>query len=520
MTERQKVPLRNKIAVAGGLIGAFMAVLNIQVVNTSLPDIQGGIGAGLDDGGWISTAYLIGEIIVIPLSSWLASVFSLRRYLITNTVLFLAFSAACGLAGNFPEMVALRALQGFAGGVLIPLGLFCVITLLPERSRPVGFAAFALTATFAPAIGPTVGGIITDLYGWRYIFFLNLIPGALMLSALTWGLQPAPMQLEKLRQGDWLGIMTMAVGLGTLQVVLEEGNKDDWFGSPLITKLAVISGLALIAFLVQELRPGNRAPLLNLRLFARRNFALSSVANTILGFVLYGAVYLIPLYLAVAHGYSARQAGEVMAWIGLPQLFIIPLSPYLMRRFDPRLLLGLGLALFSISSFMNMNLGPNDAGPQMLMPNLIRAVGQALVFPSLTFIATAGIPLKDAGSATVLFNMLRNLGGAIGIAVVQTFLTNREKFHSAIITPDVSLLNPATQARLNGLREYFMTHGLSDPGLAQAEAVQMLGRLIRLQANYFAYGDAFALLGAAMVIAVIATACLRRPAGASAPGGH
>jgi DHA2 family multidrug resistance protein len=520
VSAREKASPRDLAAVGGALIGAFMAVLNTQVVNTSLPDIQGGIGAGLDDGGWISTAYLIGEVIVIPLSAWLTTVFSLRRYLIVNTALFLFFSAACGLAGNFTEMVTLRALQGFTGGVLIPLGLLCVMMLLPTRARPVGFSLFALSGTFAPAIGPSIGGAITDLYGWRYIFFLNLVPGILMLAALIWGLRSTPMQLEKFRQGDWIGVVTMAVGLGSLQIVLEEGNKDDWFGSSFILRLSVISAIALIAFLVQELRPGNKAPLINLRLLGRRNFAFSSIANAMLGFVLYAAVYLIPLYLAELHGYSAESAGEVMAWIGLPQLLIIPLSPYLIRRFDPRWLLIVGFTLFAASGFLNMNLGPDDAGPQMLVPNLIRAVGQALVFPVMTFVATAGIPQKDAGSASVLFNVLRNLGGAIGIAMVQTFVTNREKFHSAIINPNVSLLNAATQQRLQMWQDYFMAHGMNDPAAARAQAIQLLGRTIKLQANYFAFGDAFALLGAAMFVCIAASLGLKKVTGAAAPGGH
>jgi DHA2 family multidrug resistance protein len=520
VTETDRLPTRNLVAVAGALIGAFMAVLNIQVVNTSLPDIQGGIGTGLDDGGWISTAYLIGEIIVIPLSGWLSQVFSLKRYLIVSTLLFLAFSVACGLASNFPEMVVLRALQGFSGGVLIPLALVCVMLLLPERARPVGFAAFALTATFAPAIGPTVGGAITDLYGWRYIFFLNLAPGALMVAALVWGLKPSPMKLELLYNGDWLGVFTIAVGLGTLQVVLEEGNKDDWFGSPFILRLSILSALALTAFLIQELRPGNKAPLVNLRLFTRWNFGFVSVANFMLGFVLYSAVYLVPLYLAVAHGYSARQAGAVMAWIGLPQLFIIPFMPYLMRRFDPRYLLALGFLLFAVSSFMNMNLGPDESGPQMLIPNLVRALGQAMVFPPITMIATAGLAVAETGSASALFNMLRNLGGAIGIAVTQTFVTNREKFHSNIINAAVSPLAPATRARLAGLEAYFTAHGAMGAQAARGQAVQLIGETIRLQAYYFAYGDAFALLGAGMVVGLIATLFLRRVSGPGAPGGH
>lgn len=516
----EKIPLKNRVAVLGGLIGAFMAVLNIQVVNTSLPDIQGGIGAGLDDGGWISTSYLVGEIIVIPLSGWLSTVFSLRRYLIVNTALFLFFSVACGLSTSFPEMVALRALQGFTGGVLIPLALLCVIILLPERARPVGFSAFALTATFAPAIGPTIGGAITDIYGWRYIFFLNLVPGAVMLSALVWGLAPAKMQLEKFWTGDWIGVFTMAIGLGSLQVVLEEGNKDDWFGSPFILHLSIISAVSMAAFFFQALRPGNKAPLVNLRLFAKRNFAFVNTAGFLLGFTLYSAVYLIPLYLAVAHGYSARQAGMVMLWIGLPQLVIIPFMPRLMRIFDPRRLLAFGFALFAISSFMNMNLGPNDAGPQMLIPNLIRAVGQAFVFPPITMIATAGISAADTGSASALFNMLRNLGGAVGIAMVQTFVTNREKFHSAIIDPAVSLLNPATQQRLDMLTAYFQAHGMTDPVAAREQAIQLIGRLIRLQADYFAYGDAFAMLGMVMAAACLCTFFLTKPQGPGAPGGH
>ncbi len=514
------VPLRTRVAVGGALIGAFMAILNIQVVNTSLPDIQGGIGTGLDNGGWISTAYLVGEITVIPLSGWLSEVFSLRRYLIGSTAMFLLFSVACGLASNFPEMVTLRAIQGFSGGVLIPLALLCIITLLPEPARPIGFAGSALSATFAPAIGPSIGGLITDTYGWRCIFFLNLVPGVIMLGALIWGLAPAPMQLKKFAKGDWLGIISMGLGLGTLQVVLEEGNKDDWFGSPFITRLTIISAVSLSFFLFQELRPGNKAPLINLRLFARRNFALSSICNTLLGFVLYAAVYLIPLYLAEAHGYGARQTGMVMAWIGLPQLLIIPFMPYLMRQFDSRRLLLAGFVLFAISSFMNMHLGPDDSGQQLFIPNIIRAIGQALVFPPITQIVTAGIPPRDAGSASSLFNMLRNLGGAIGIAVIQTFVTNREKFHSAIIMPNVSLLNPATRQRLTLLRHYFATHGIAGPQAARHAAIIALGHTVQAQSSYLAYGDAFALLGAGMVAASIVALFLHKPAGRAAPGAH
>jgi DHA2 family multidrug resistance protein len=341
-----------------------------------------------------------------------------------------------------------------------------------------------------------------------------------MLTGLFWGLDPEPMQLKRFAQGDWLGIATMAVGLGALQVVLEEGNKDDWFGSPFILRLSILSAVSMAVFLYWELRAGNRYPLVNLRLFARWNFTFATISNVMLGFVLYSAVYLIPVYLAVAHGYSARQSGEVLAWIGLPQLVIIPFMPMLMKRFDVRWLLTAGFGLFAVSCFMNMHLGPDDSGPQLLIPNLIRAAGQAMVFTPISLIATAGISFKDAGSASSLFNMLRNLGGAIGIATVQTFETNREKFHSAIMTPQVSLLDPATQQRLAAMQQYFMAHGMADPAAARAESVILLGRAVRGQATYLAYGDAFALLGVAMVVATAATFFLRKPQGGAAPGAH
>jgi DHA2 family multidrug resistance protein len=496
-----------------------MAVLNTQVVNTSLPNIQGGIGTGLDNGGWISTAYLIGEIVVIPLTGWLSIVFSLRRYLIVNTLLFLIFSVACGLVSNFPEMVVLRALQGFSGGVMIPLALTCVVTLLPPRARPTGFAMFSLSATFAPAIGPTLGGLITDLYNWRYIFFLNLLPGAIMLPALIWGLKPEPMQLKKFAEGDWFGIVTMAVGLATLQIVLEQGNKDDWFGSTFISGTSLISAVALVAFLAFELR--TKAPLVNLRLLKERNFAIVTLANVMIGFVLYSSIYLIPLYLSQSHGYSARQAGAVLAWVGLPQLVIIPFMPALMKLIDVRYILFFGYVVFAISSFLQIDLGPDNSGPQMLIPDLVRALGQAVIFPAITVIATAGIAREDTPSASALFNMLRNLGGAVGIAFTQTFLTNREKYHAAIINPQVSLLQPATQQRIAMLQHYFTARGVSDPAAARHQAIIALHNTLQTQAYYFSYGDTFGMLGGGMVIGAVAALCLKkRPPAARADSTH
>ncbi len=232
-------------------------------------------------------------------------------------------------------------------------------------------AMFALSATFAPAIGPTIGGYLTETYGWHYIFYVNLVPGAIMLATLLPSLPRAPMQLALLREGDWPGIATMAIGLASLQTVLEEGNKDDWFGSPFIVRLSLVAVVALALFFWIELTA--EKPLLNLRLLLRRNFGLGSVANVILGMALYGSVFLLPSYLSQMQGYNSQQVGEVLAWTGLPQLVLIPFVPRLMRRFDARLLVALGLGLFAASCFMNIEINPDYSGPQLLWPNLVRA---------------------------------------------------------------------------------------------------------------------------------------------------
>jgi DHA2 family multidrug resistance protein len=504
------------MAVLGSSLGAFLAVLNIQIVNSSLADIQGAIGAGIDDGGWISTAYLITEIIVIPLSAFLARVFSMRRYLLWSTVLFLTFSASCAFAQNLGEMILLRAFQGFFGGVLIPLAFSIVMTMLPKAKQPVGMALYALSAMFAPAIGPTIGGYLNESFGWQTVFFVNLVPGAVMLAMLWFSLPAERMQLSLLRQADWPGIVTMAIGLGALQTVLEEGNKDDWFGSPFIARLAAIAVVSLVAFVWIEFTV--ERPLLDLRLLGRRNFGMGTLASFLLGAALYGASFVLPLYLSQVQGYDAMQIGEVLAWVGLPQLVIIPFVPRLMARIPVKLLLMAGFGLFALSNFMNVFLTQDVAGPQEVVANVVRALGQAVIMTPLSALTVAGIERASAGSASSLYNMMRNLGGAIGIALLQTVLTKREQFHSAVLTDSVSLFDEATRARIAGLSRTFMAHGAVDPDAAWHKAVAAIGLGVRRQASIMAYGDAFFLMGAALVTALVAVLLLRRQSGLAAGG--
>jgi DHA2 family multidrug resistance protein len=326
------------------------------------------------------------------------------------------------------------------------------------------------------------------------------------------------MKLSMLRQGDWFGIATMAIGLSALQTVLEEGNKDDWFGSPLIVRLSIIAAVSLVAFLWIELTTDK--PLLNLRLLARRNFGFGILANFLLGVALYGSVFILPVYLSRIQGYNAEQIGMVLAWTGLPQLLLIPLVPQLMKRFDARLIIGVGLVLFAASNFMNIYMTANYAADQLFWPNVVRAAGQALVMTPLSAVATAGIEAENAGSASGLFNMMRNLGGAVGIAMLQTFLTKREQYHSNVLTQSVSILEQATRTRIEQLTQYFMNHGVVDHADAAHRAIIAIGNIVQKQAYILAFSDTFYLLGAALIVALMAALLLKKPGQLASGGAH
>jgi DHA2 family multidrug resistance protein len=310
----------------------------------------------------------------------------------------------------------------------------------------------------------------------------------------------------------------MAIGLGALQTVLEEGNKDDWFGSDFIVRLSIVAVVALALFLWIELT--TKKPLLNLRLLLRRNFGFGILANFLLGIALYGSVFILPVYLSRIQGYNAEQIGMVLAWTGLPQLLLIPLVPRLMKRFDPRLVIGVGFALFAASNFMNIYMTTDYGSDQLFWPNVVRAAGQALILTPLSAIATARIEAENAGSASGLFNMMRNLGGAVGIAMLQTFLTKREQYHSNVLMQSVSLLEQATRARIETLTQYFTSHGVVDHTEASHRAVVAIGKIVQKQAFILAFSDMFFLLGVALIVALMAALLLKKPGHLEAGGTH
>ncbi|MFJ2711687.1 MDR family MFS transporter [Pseudomonas sp. NPDC087346] len=492
------------------MLGAFMAVLDIQITNSSLKDIQGALSATLEEGSWISTSYLVAEIIMIPLTAWLVQLLSARRLAVWVSLGFLVSSLLCSMAWSLESMIVFRAMQGFTGGALIPLAFTLTLIKLPEHQRAKGMAMFAMTATFAPSIGPTLGGWLTENWGWQYIFYINIPPGLIMIAGLMYGLEKKEAHWELLKSTDYTGILTLGIGLGCLQVFLEEGHRKDWLESSLIVTLGSIALVSLITFVIVQISKPN--PLINLGILRNRNFGLSSISSLGMGVGLYGSIYLLPLYLAQIQNYNALQIGEVIMWMGVPQLFLIPLVPKLMKYISPKWLCTLGFGLFGLASFSSGVLNPDFAGPQFNQIQIIRALGQPLIMVTISLIATAYILPQDAGSASSLFNILRNLGGAIGIALLATLLDARTKTYFDYLREAIVPTNPQVAERMASMTDRFGS---------DTAALGKMSEIVHQQALIMAYNDAFHFVGIALGVSMLAILLTKKlPQGLKAGEAH
>lgn len=503
---KDHVSLATWFTVFGSVIGAFIAVLNIMITNASLKDIQGALGATLEEGSFISTAYLTAEVVVIPLTGWFAMVFGLRRFMLSASTMFIGATLLCALAWNLEAMLVFRAIAGLAGGTFIPLSFAVILTLLPPSKQPIGMAMFSLTATQAPAIGPALGGYLTETFGWQSIFYLQIIPTSIMLTILWWGLARSQSKLHLLRNGDWPGIASLSIALGAMIITLEEGNRKDWLESEFIQRGVAIALVFFVIFLYRQLRGPN--PFINVRLLKRWNFGLANIIGVILGLGLYGSVFITPLYLAQVQGYNAWQTGITMMWFGFPQLIMVPLIVRLMKTVDLRHLVAIGCAIFAWSLLINIDMSADSAYDQLRLANFIRGIGQPFLSVPLAVIATVGIEPAQVGSASGLYNLTRNLGGSVGIAFLATFLTIREQFHSNHVVENISLYSQATIERLDGLQGYFISLG-ADPVLAGERALRVIDAIARRESMVLAYNDCFYFMGAAFVVGFILTYLLK-----------
>jgi DHA2 family multidrug resistance protein len=476
------------LAVAAGTIGALMATLDSAIVNASMPTIQGEIGASSSEATWISTAYLVAEVVMIPLAGWFERILGLRTFLLTATTLFTLFSMWCGVSTSLVQMIVGRVGQGFTGGAMIPTALTIVSTRLSPGQRPIGIALFGMTMVLGPSLGPIIGGWLTENISWRYAFFLNLPIGAGLVALLFLGLAANKICWRELLDTDGLGIAGLVFGLGCLTIVLEEGQREQWFQSEMILELSAVSLVGFCLLLAGQFVA--RKPVIRLRILLDRSFGGAFVLNLAVGAALYGILYIIPQFLAAVPGYNAEQAGFVAALSGVPQILMLALFPLLLRVLDIRVVVAFGLLLFGVSCYMNAHVTPDSAGDQFFWAQVLRGFGQ---FFTLYFLGqvTASVPVEYAADASGLFNAARNLGGSFGLAMVATLQEQRATFHFARLT------------------EAITANSLAGQDAAQRLGVAQLGRMIEGQAIVMTYADLYWVFGAVLILMIPLVLLLR-----------
>jgi DHA2 family multidrug resistance protein len=508
-------------------LAAFMEVLDISIANVALQHIAGSLSASQDESTWVLTSYLVTNAIVLPISGWLSEVFGRKRFFTACIIGFTATSLLCGLAPSLMMLVVFRAMQGFAGGGLQPVSQAILADSFPPEKRGMAFAMYGLAVVFAPAIGPTLGGWITDQASWRWVFLINVPVGILLVVLVKAMVHDVPgaeeKRKERLKQGvhvDYVGFGLLALGLGGLQVVLDKGEREDWFSSHFILLLSLVMAFSLVAFVVRELRA--KEPIVDLRLLGNRNFAVANILMFILGFVLLGSTELIPQFVQTSMGYSATDAGLVLSPGGMALVFIMPIMGKLVTRVDARWLIMFGLALSGVSLLYMTNFDLQVDYGTIAIARLFQALGLAFLFIPINTAAYVGIPREKTNMGTALVNLSRNLGGSVGISLIQTVFARRAQFHQAVLTEHVTSFSPSSASLLSSLTSHFQ----NVPGQAVDAATRAQAAfygLVQQQAVMLSFIDIFKLMAIAFLVAIpIVMLMNKREAGATAPpeGAH
>jgi DHA2 family multidrug resistance protein len=500
------------------MLGTFMEVLDTTVVNVSLPHIAGSMGSTNEEATWALTSYLVANAIVLPLTGWLSSVFGRKNLLMSAVVGFTAASFLCGLAVNLPMLIIFRVVQGATGGALQPLSQAVMLEAFPPQDRGKAMGFWGLGIVVAPMLGPVLGGWLTDNWTWRWVFYINVPVGIaciLMVKAFIFD----PPYIRKARTGgiDYWGIGMLAVGIGALQIVLDKGQQDDWFDSHMIVWLTVIMSISLSAFVIRELRTNN--PVVQLRVFKIRTYSMGVLLMTTVGFVLYGSLVLLPLFLQSLLGYPALQAGIAMAPRGLGSFIAMPVVGLILSRFDPRKLLGLGMiggafTLFDLSR-LNLNAGYWD----VFWPQFFQGLCLALLFVPLTTITMDPIPKQEMGNATSLFNLMRNIGGSMGIATAATLLQRKQQAYSNTLGAHTNPYNPQFNSVLEGMRQSMMARG-ADFATATQQAYGSVFGLVQRQASMLSFIHVFQLFAVIFVVGLPLVFLMRRPKSTKAIAAH
>jgi MFS transporter, DHA2 family, multidrug resistance protein len=504
----KKASAADWIAVLAGALGALLATLDISIVNSALPQIQGQIGASGTEGTWIATGYLVAEVVAIPLTAWLMRMTGLRSLLLGCALLFTLFSIVCGLSNSLAMMIVGRMGQGFAGGFLIPTAQTIIRTRLPRSQIPIGMSIFGLIVLLGPLAGPLLGGWLTDNYSWRWCFFLNIPVTMTLVTLLLLGLPHEKGKIEELFEADWLGILGLGACLGSLTVVLEEGQRERWFDSDLITILAAVSFLGLLLLLFAQATAVR--PVVKLRLLLNRSYASVIIIVIAIGAGLYGNSYALPQFLSGIAGYDASQSGRVLLVSGIPAILMMPVLPRLLGRVDTRVLVPIGLLAFASGCFLNTRLTSQDVGAAFLWPQLLTGVGMMLAMFPLNQASVGAVPPADAADAAGLYNMARNLGGSLGLAALGIVIDRRTELHADMIRESLTANSPFVQERLAAMTSAFMQMG-TDPAYARRQALAQLAAQIHIQGLTMTYADCFWLSSVALFACIPLVALLKPP---------
>ncbi len=492
-------------------MAAFMEVLDTSIANVALPHMAGNLGASNDESTWVLTSYLVSNAIVLPISGWLAGLFGRKRFFMLCIMLFTVSSVLCGAAPSLGVLILFRIMQGAGGGGLQPMAQAILADTFPPQKRGMAFALYGITAVLAPTIGPTLGGWITDNYSWRWIFYINLPVGILALFLVLRMVEDPP-YLRLLRGAgvrlDYVGIGLLILGIGALQVLLDRGQQDDWFGSPSIVALAVVATVCLIALVVWEWF--QKAPIIDVRMFKSFNFALANLMMFMLGILLFSSLVMMPLFLQTLMGYTAETAGMVLSASGAVLLFEMPLVGQLTTKIPAKYIIGFGwLALAVGMYYSTRRLDLLISFPSAASLRVVQAIGLGFLFVPINLAGYIGVPAEKSNSVAGMINFMRNMGSSVGTSMVTTLLARRAQFHQSVLSYHTTRFDPAFRDQVAGLAHQLTRSGATPPD-AHAAAVGRLYHLMQVQSQTLAYLDTFMVLAVGAAIMFLLSFIVRR----------
>lgn len=482
------------------ILASLLELIDTTVVNVSLPQIMGNLGATLEDVGWVVTAYAVANVIILPMSGWLSNRYGRRTYFAASIILFTVASFFCGNAHTIWELIIFRFIQGLGGGGLLSTAQSILMETWPKEQMGTATALFGLGVVVGPTFGPTLGGVITDHWSWPWIFFVNIPLGIIALLLTLNYIKDSIHGIDQSDAVDWGGIILLTLGIGSLQVVLERGEGEDWFNTPYITLLTIVSVIALVAFVFQELRVGH--PIVNFRVMKNRSLAIGMFTTFILGFGLFASIFIFPIFCQNILGFTAQQTGELLIPGGLTTIFCMPfVGKMLQKKFPPQIMATAGFILFFLFTYTLGKSNLTSGESNFYFPLILRGIGLSFLFVPLTALALGSLAPKDMAQGTGLNNMMRQLGGSFGVALMTTVVHVRNGYHRSILLENINQYDPDFQARFNGIYNTFVAKGYAVAD-ATAMAYKAIEGAVIKQTYLLSYMDGFWLTGMFFIVCI------------------